>query len=229
LKQAKVWLGESLGSVARRTYEKMVRWEYIDLGELHPKSVLERLPLDTEIQKLVVLPGFELAQAKQKPVSDIITWMRCLAKYTAGMSKEYPQCTPGFMAHMLAVLKAYVEVEDPAWRLYNEVYQEKMVATECRHWTGMDVQLYQEVCAGRLHKKLTGQLGEPLMPGPVNKRPREERRLPVCWQFNTGRCSYGTSCKFLHACEGCYGPHRRSQCRREVGGRPRQAGSGPTL
>ena len=94
------------------------------------------------MHKWVVLPGFEVAQARKKPVVNIVTWMHCYARYTAVMAAAHPTSTPGFMAHMLTVLKAYTEVEDPAWRLYDEAFREKMAATGCKTWGGMDVQLH---------------------------------------------------------------------------------------
>lgn len=32
-KSSKVWLGAGLGSVSRRTYDKMLKWEFVDLAE----------------------------------------------------------------------------------------------------------------------------------------------------------------------------------------------------
>ena len=102
--------------------------------------------------KLVVLPGFEVTQTRKKPINNIITWVQCFARYTAVMSSKFPDCTPGFMSHLLMVLKAYMEVEDPVWRLYDETYQEKMALTGVKLWPGMDVLVYQEVCGGRPRK-----------------------------------------------------------------------------
>ena len=65
----------------------------------------------------MVLPGFEAAQAKQKPVTDIITWMQSFGRYMAAMT-GFPECSSGFISHMLTVLRAYY-VEEPAWRLYD--------------------------------------------------------------------------------------------------------------
>ena len=214
---SKVWLGQGLGSVAKRTHDRMMRWEYVDLGELRPKNLLEKGTQEAETQKLVVLPGFELAQARQKPMPDIVTWSHCYARYTAAMAAKFPECTAGFMAHMVTVLKAYVEVEDPAWRLYDETFREKMVATGCRVWTGMDVPLYQEVCAGRLRRSRSAA---PVEQRGAVKRPRVEGKSPgqgVCWQYNTGYCKYGPTCIFRHMCEVCAGPHPKKHCSRSPG------------
>lgn len=227
-KTTKVWLGEGLGSVAKKTQEKMWRWEFIDLGELRPRNPLDKVPQESDTQRLVVLPGFEVAQAKQKPIGDIITWTHCYARYTAAMSTKFPRCTGGFMAHLVTVLKAYTEAEEPAWRLYDEAFREKMAATGCREWPGMDIHLYQEVCMSRLRR---GRHLEPTVLGTGTsaaggknvggasagvKRPRTEEQLQVCWLFNSGRCHF-KQCKFTHVCSFCQGPHPKMRCPRQGG------------
>ena len=46
--------------VPKKMYEKMVRWEFVDLAELKVKSGLEKEVLHLEEDKVVVLPGFEV-------------------------------------------------------------------------------------------------------------------------------------------------------------------------
>ena len=66
------------------------------------------------------------------------------------------------LSHMLTVLKACGEVEDPAWRLYDEMYGEKMASTGVKQWPGMDVQVYQKICVGRPWKTRMGLPPEPM-------------------------------------------------------------------
>ena len=40
-----------------------------------------------------------------------------------------PKCTPGFMSHMLTVLKAYNEAEFPGWSEYDHAFRDKMALT----------------------------------------------------------------------------------------------------
>ena len=88
---------------------------------------------------------------------------------------------------MLTVLKAYTEVEDSDWRVDDEAFREKMAATGCKMWGGMDVQLYQEVCAGKLRRKAPGGRSEPV--GASGRRGLKqsggERRAGECWQFRS--------------------------------------------
>ena len=84
------------------------------------------------------------------------------------------------------VLRAYVEVEEPGWRLYDEAFRDKMASTGVRSWSGMDVKVYQEVCGGRSKRRAGG----PSVVSSVGwKRPTEGRKQYVCWQFNEGHCS----------------------------------------
>jgi len=72
-KSSKVWLGEGLGSISKRTYDRMIRWEFIDMGDLRQSTAMEKMTVEAYTQKLVVLPGFEVSQARQKTVMDINT------------------------------------------------------------------------------------------------------------------------------------------------------------
>ena len=99
------------------------------LVNFHPRSLMDRVEMEGDTEKLVILPGFEVTQARKKPINNIITWVQCFARYTAVMSSKFSDCTPGFMSHLLTVLKASMEVEDPAWRLYDEAYREKLTST----------------------------------------------------------------------------------------------------
>lgn len=40
-KSARVWLGEVLGLLSKWTDEKILRWEYVDLGEFYLRTVMD--------------------------------------------------------------------------------------------------------------------------------------------------------------------------------------------
>lgn len=90
---SRVWLGAGLGSVPRRVYDKMMRWEFVDMVDLQVRSHSEKVGLGEDTQKVVVLPGFEVSQARRKPLSDIVSWVQCFARYAAAMAQKYPECT----------------------------------------------------------------------------------------------------------------------------------------
>lgn len=198
----------------------MIKWEYVNLADFLPRTSADRLTAESETEKLVVLPGFEVSQTRRKPVANIILWVQCFARYTAAMAKHFPECTPGFMSHMLTVMKAFREVEDPAWRLYDEAYREKMASTGTRAWPDMDVALYQELCESRPRRRMSELASDQKAPARAAgiKRPSGGQKSLVCWQFNDGDCSYGKSCKFPHLCEVCRWNHPKFRCTSPSGG-----------
>ena len=198
----------------------MVKWEFMDLAEFRPRSAADKVVTEADTQRLVVLPGFEVSQARKKPITDIFSWVQSFARYTAAMAAQFPACTAGFMSHQLVVVKAYLEIEGQAWRLYNEAFREKMASTGEQSWKGMDVQLFQEMCGGGTRRKAAWQV-ESKGAGPAAMERGgggERRRPPVCWGFNVGSCSYGRACKFPHQCEICRGSHPKSKCASSPGG-----------
>ena len=220
-KGSKVWLGAGLGTVSKKLYDKMLRWEFIDLSELRVWSHSEKVVLEEETQRVVVLPGFEVTQAKHRPVTDVLVWIQCFVRYVAAMALKYPGSMPGMMSHLLVVVRAASEVEGTAWRMYDEAFREKMAAKGIKEWEGMDVQLYQELCGGRL-RKVVGQVKD----GKVSsvsgvKRVGQEKRPAVCWLFNEGKCVYSAKCKFPHVCELCGASHPKTRCTGQSSKKPR--------
>lgn len=211
-KGSRVWLGEGLGSLPKRVHDRMLRWEFMDMADFRPRSPTDPTPVDSETEKLVVLPGFEVAQPRKKPVNNFITWVQCFSRYTAAMAKQYPECTPGFLSHLLIVIKAFNEVEHPAWREYDEAYREKMASTGAKSWSGMDVALYQELCASR-QKLRTPQMERKEVPKGLGVKRPASGRGNVCWLYNDSRCVHNP-CKFPHVCELCRGNHPKRLCTR---------------
>jgi hypothetical protein len=54
----------------------MKKWEFVDLGELRLRSHSEKVAMEEDTQKVVVLPGFEVSQARQK-----LVWAICFVRY----------------------------------------------------------------------------------------------------------------------------------------------------
>ena len=96
------------------------------MNDFRPRSAGDCSISESDTEKLIVLPCFEVSQPRKRPVDDLFTWIQCFARYTAAMAKEYPECTPGFMSHLLTEMKAYCEARQPAWQEYDVAFREKM-------------------------------------------------------------------------------------------------------
>lgn len=92
-KPGRVWLGDGLGSIPKRVHERMLKWEVMDMNDFCPRSAGDRCFAESDTEKLIVLPGFEVSQPRKKPVEDTFSWIQCFARYSAAMAKEYPKCT----------------------------------------------------------------------------------------------------------------------------------------
>ena len=121
-KTGRVWLGDGLGSIPKCVHERLLKWEVMDKNDFCPRSAGDCSISESDTEKLIVLPGFEVSQPRKKPVDAIFTWIQCLSRYTAAMAKEYLGCTPGFMRHLLIMMKAYCEAKQLAWQEYEVAF-----------------------------------------------------------------------------------------------------------
>ena len=145
------------------------------------------------------------------------------------VAKKYPDMVPEMLAYVLIVLWAQREYEEPAWRLYDEAFQDKAAATGNRKWSQIDTHIYNQIFTGRARKRLlcthcstaTHDTEECPAVQPRWKRRMEEAifgqleeipkgRKGVCWDFNDSACRYGDKCRFRHICSECAGRHPRS-------------------
>ena len=112
--------------------EALIReWKLVDLAELQPQGAFETVQQEPN-QKLLVLPacGFQLTKSRKKPIKDLSTWIQCFVVYLRVMSKKHPSAVPKMLAHMLTIIRAAQEFEDPAWILYDAAYRDKAAATK---------------------------------------------------------------------------------------------------
>lgn len=68
------------------------------------RSHSDKMALESDTEKVVVQTGFAVSQSRQKPITDVLVWVHCFAKYAAAMAQKFPSCTSGFMSHVLVVL-----------------------------------------------------------------------------------------------------------------------------
>ena len=59
-----------------------------------------------ECEKLVVLPGLEVAQSRRKPILSILTLVQCYCKYLAAVSQKFLEAVAGMVGHLLVVVMA---------------------------------------------------------------------------------------------------------------------------
>ena len=61
-KPGRVELGDGLGAITKRVYhEQTLKWEVMDMNDFHPRSASDRSVSESDTEKLIVLPGFEVS------------------------------------------------------------------------------------------------------------------------------------------------------------------------
>ncbi len=74
-KQARVWVGDGLPTIPRKVHERILKWDFVDLGDLRPLGALEKLNQEPDPLKFVIMPGLEVARAKKSQITDIQRWV----------------------------------------------------------------------------------------------------------------------------------------------------------
>ena len=100
-RSSRVWLVEGLGAVSKKVYDRVLRWEYVDLQDFKPRTGAEKDVTGIECEKLVVLPSVEVAQSRRKPSLSILTWVQCYGKHVAAVSQKFPEAVAGMVGSFI--------------------------------------------------------------------------------------------------------------------------------
>ena len=82
------------------------------MAELQPLGSTECQNAEPDPASYVILPGLELAKAKEKVVLDIHKWIRCFAIYLSVMATKQPTILPEVAAYMLFIIKCKGNTKD---------------------------------------------------------------------------------------------------------------------
>ena len=138
---------------------------------------------------------------------------------------------PEMLACMLIVMWAQREYEEPAWHLYDEVFRDKVAATDNQKWSKIDTHIYNQIFTGQARGCCVPivVLRHDTEECPTMRSQRKQRvektsfgwledipkgRKGICWDFSNGACKYGDKCRFQHICSECAGHHPLVSCRR---------------
>lgn len=128
-KTQKVWVGDSFLPIPKKVHERIIAWEYVDLGDLCQAGTWETLNPEPDPQQVVILQGMEVTRASVDQSKISTPGSNALQYIFAAMAKHDPCSIPEMLAYMLTIMKAQKESKEPAWRLYDVTYREKAAAT----------------------------------------------------------------------------------------------------
>ena len=230
-------IGPGLPTLPRKLFEKMHRWEYIELAELLPQtSAHDAATPEVDPHRFVLFPGCEFIKPKKRNIESITEWVKAFSIYTAAMGNRFPEAIPEMLAYLLVIVNASEQYDGLYWRSYDTHYRVNAAATGNRRWSQLDINLYTRFFTGRAKTVAacatcdsTAHSSDrcPLKPqrpkfakrsggGPVSASRKRKWPGDVCFGYNaSGDCSYKAACKFRHVCGTCGGKHPAKTCDKE--------------
>ena len=179
------------------------------------------------------------------PVQNISIWVEKFSVMAALLTSRFPEKAPELFAYQASIMRAERNFDGRRWVAYDRCFRREALAQKNLDWSVPNARLYNEAFTGHArslprcsfclqedhqsqscprnpHRPWFGWFPEPSgappsAPGPSGKSQE------CCRRYNEGRCKQTTSsCRYLHRCLECAGPHPRVHCPRiSQSGRPR--------
>ncbi len=86
---------------------------------------------------------------RKKPVTDILTWVKCFSVMAAVMTAKHPDRAPGLFAYNKSIVRASQVFEGPTWVSYDIQFRRKAALSRSFNWGEIDTALYNETFTGR--------------------------------------------------------------------------------
>ena len=242
-----LYVGEGAAPVPKKLADKILRWEFVEMGELLPEFWLCARD-DTKSRS-----------RRSRKVTDISTWTRCFATYVSVLGPANPTAIPELMAYLASIVQANQDFDGLVWERYNAAFRRQAAATGNRMWSRVNPSLYTlcfsacvvtkrercELCLGTTHTAQQCALqGAPdpelnsrvktvgsvllAMSQKTSGKPKEvvgTNSSQICHLLNRNNCTFQV-CRYKHVCSTCEGSHQALHCPRPAGTVGKVSGQG---
>ena len=223
------------GLLPPRLVKRILNLEYVEMSDISPDEVQ------------TATPGMPPPPPK-KPIQDISLWVEKFATMASVLVSRFPEKAPELFAYLTSVVKAERNFEGNRWVVYDRCYRREALANKSLDWSLPNTRLYNEAFTG--HARSIPRCGHCLQedhssatcprnpsrgwfpwlmdPSMVSSAPSPQPRSNErCHRYNDGRChNTSNTCKYVHKCRECGGPHPAFHCTR--GGQRRARSRSPT-
>lgn len=198
--------------------EKLWKGEYVEIFSLLP---LEKFNLDR------VKPDDSKKEDEEKRRYRLIprtftNWLQAFAIMASVIGEKQPEHCSALFCYQDAIGEAYRVYGGTAWLRYDEQFRQRRAVRPELRWDHKDISLWMRLLT-------TARAPNPFFQGgaggPSTQGHAAGNKKGVCWQYNSGVCRFGGSCKFKHECSGCGGTHPSSRCFKQGKGRQGEAGN----
>ena len=182
-------------------------------------------------------PGQPPLPPKQS-IQDISRWVEKFSLMAAVITSMFPEKAPELFSYQGSIVQAERNFDNHRWVSYDRCYRWEALANKDLNWSVPNLRLYNEAFTGHARSILRCshclQEDHTSWECPRNPTrqwypwpPQDTMALPNptrqpcqqsskrCRRFNEGRCRHSaTTCRYLHKCLECWGPHTQNQCSR---------------
>lgn len=198
--------------------EKLWKGEYVEIFSLLP---LEKFNLDR------VKPDDSKKEDEEKRRYRLIprtftNWLQAFAIMASVIGEKQPEHCSALFCYQDAIGEAYRVYGGSAWLRYDEQFRQRRAVRPELRWDHKDISLWMRLMttARAPNQFFQGGAG-----GPFAQGHSAGNKKGVCWQYNSGSCKFGGTCKYKHECSGCGGTHPSSRCFKQGKGRQGEAGN----
>ena len=189
--------------------------EYIDFARLLPTDRI--LAEDNSRLEIVNKDGrtyFVPANSKELgSISSFFKWEQAFRVFSNIYTAKYPQKAVELIQYNHLINMASMTFTWENVYMYDKDYRMHLSRHPYRSWAI----ILQQAWTVRLKDRLRTNNGNGA--GFTSGRNGSKGRKDICWRYNNGKCTYGSTCKFDHKCSVClHFGHGMYNCRRANGG-----------
>nr|XP_060635367.1 uncharacterized protein LOC132777075 [Anolis sagrei ordinatus] len=195
------------GHLARKTIDKILRGEYIDIF-----SLMFREPDESDDEE---------EEEMRRVDQNWSNWFPCFLIYASVIIKAYPARAHSLIQYLNIIHNAYMKFRGNAWLRYDECFRTKAAWCPTLRWDLIEMHLWlQLMTSARTTRGEKGDSGHIILNFEEGERfwprPRQQRQQSaVCWVYSSqGEC-FRRVCRFQHCCSICNGTHSSKFCNRE--------------
>ena len=192
---------------------KIQNTEYVDFARLLPR---DRVLSDNSRLELINRDGktyFVPADSREVgAITSFFKWEQVFRVFANVYTEKYPQkATELIQYNHLINMASMTFIWDNVY-MYDKDFRMHLSRHPYRSWAIMLQQAWSVRLKDKIRNSAPSQGGSGFHTG-CGQVARS--RKDICWRYNSGRCTYGSSCKFEHKCSVClrYG-HGAHICRR---------------
>eukprot|EP00794_Sanderia_malayensis_P001375 gene1375-biopygen1124 len=137
-----------------------------------------------------------------EPIRAFADWAEAWGVFASVVVKFAPHRLPALLAYFLIIAKAHRDVPGMGWLAYDLAFRKQAANDSLISWAVVDPTLY-------LSTVLTAGIQQAPQ---ARTAPAIRARKGFCTSSNKSSCSYGNTCRYLHACSSCEGNHQVREC-----------------